>query len=394
MPNARIDTKEQAEPNDDVAAKAPELRRLSTADEAWKTRGVGQRLDAVRHAAHQVRREIADGPRVVSVRTLPIVRAPYGTKFAFRGAAWSIAPYVLLDHHALLVQFMQNGALKTLLFNPTDTDGARNAPYFAKIAKTTPKVIEELLSPKLPTLEAQLADFGIAFEDVDYVAYDHLHVQDLRPIVGTTDGKFRARFPNAKVIVPSVEWHDWARLHPIQKAFYVEKGRENVDTKNVVFTDGDLALGDGVFLMRSPGHTSGNQTLFVATDKGIWGVSENGVCADNWAPLDSKIPGLRAYAAHNELDLVMNMNTPESGADQYTSMILERVIVDRVPHAPAFVQMFPSSEALDTALAPGLSPTIRFDRLTIGDVAKKSSRDREQRDVAPGFRKAGAPTAS
>jgi hypothetical protein len=57
-------------------------------------------------------------------------------------------------------------------------------------------------------------------------------------------------------------------------------------------------------------------------------------------------------------------------------MILERVIVDRVPHAPAFVQMFPSSEALDTPLAPGLAPTIRFDRLTLGEVAKKSKSTR------------------
>lgn len=360
----------QDEIHDDVAHKAPELRRIETMNDAWGTRGIGHRLDAVRNAAHQVRREIADGPRVVSVRTLPLVRAPYGTKFAFRGAAWSIAPFVLLDHHALLVQFMQKGALKTLLFNPTDVAGARSAPYFAKIAKTTPKLIEEMLSPKFPTIEAQLADQGLSPEDVDYVAFDHLHVQDLRPIAGTTDGSFHPRFPNAKVIVPSVEWHDWERLHPVQKAFYVEKGRDRVDTKRVVFTDGDLQLGDGVFLMRTPGHTSGNQTLFVATDKGIWGVSENGVCADNWTPLDSKIPGLRAYAAHVEVDVVMNLNTPESGADQYTSMILERVLVDRVPHAPAFVQMFPSSEAIDSPLALGLAPTLRFGRLTMGEVVK------------------------
>jgi len=374
---------------DDVKEKAPELRRIDTMDEPWRTRGIGHRLDAVRHGAHQVRRQVADGPRVVAVRTLPIVRAPYGTKFAFRGAAWSLAPYVLLDHRALLVQFMQSdgskSAMKTMLFNPTDVDGARTAPYFAKIAQTTPKLVEELLSPKQPSLEQQLSDLGLTFADIDYVAFDHLHVQDLRPIAGTTDGAYRARFPNAKILVPSVEWHDWERLHPVQKAFYVEKGRDRVETKNIVFTDGDYALGDGVYLLRTPGHTSGNQTLFLATDKGVWGCSENGVCADSYSPLDSKIPGLKQYARNVEVDVILNLNTPESGADQYTSMILERVMVDRVPHAPAFVQMFPSSEALDTAIAPGLAPTIRFERLTTGEVARargsregKKDRSRER----------------
>ena len=51
---------------------------------------------------------------------------------------------------------------------------------------------------------------------------------------------------------------------------------------------------------------------------------------------------------------MLNANTPERGADQYTSMVLERTVVDRVKRAPAFVQMFPSSEVTPSALSPGL----------------------------------------
>ena len=29
-------------------------------------------------------------------------------------------------------------------------------------------------------------------------------------------------------------------------------------------------------LIRTPGHTSGNQTLFIHTEQGVWGISENG----------------------------------------------------------------------------------------------------------------------
>src|SRR3954466_15632313 len=119
--------------NDDVAEKAPELRHLDLLVDAWRIRGQGHRFDAVREAAHSLRKVVAEGPRVLSVRTLPLVRAPYGSKFAFRGAAWSPAPLVLLDHRCLLVQFMQAGVPKTLLFNPTDLHGARSTPYFARI---------------------------------------------------------------------------------------------------------------------------------------------------------------------------------------------------------------------------------------------------------------------
>jgi hypothetical protein len=368
---------------DDVAEKAPELQRLQLLDEAWRVRGHGRRLDAVREGANALRKLASEGPRVLSVRTLPLVRAPYGSKFAFRGAAWSPAPLVLLNHRCLLVQFMQAGVPKTLLFNPTDLHGARTTPYFARIEASTPKLVAEMISPPFPALEAQLADLGVRVDDVDYIAFDHFHVQDLRPTMGTVDGRLAARFPKARLLAPRVEWDDWARLHPLQRAFYVAEGRTGVQTSRVVFTDGDLVLGDGVYLVRTPGHTSGNQTLFLATDQGVWGCSENGVAADSWSPIDSNIAGLKQYARHNDVDLVLNLNTPESGVDQYTSMTLERIVVDRVSRAPAFVQMFPSSELMASAIAPGLAPTLQFERITVGEVLAQPPLDNPVSRLSP-----------
>ena len=267
---------------------------------------------------------------------------------------------------------MQRGALKTLLFNPTDIEGSRATPFFARMLEGMPKFAEELVAPKYPSLEAQLESHGVRAADIDYVAFDHFHTQDLRRLLGTTDGAHRARFPNARLLAPRNEWDDWDRLHPMQRAWFVADGKRSVDESRVVLTDGDHRLGDGVALVRTPGHTSGNQTLFVATEKGVWGCAENGTCADNYAPLDSKIPGLRRHACMYDVDLLMNMNTPEYGADQYNSMTLERTVVDRVPHAPAFVQMFCSSEVTPSALAPGLSPTIVFGALSSGNVIAKS----------------------
>jgi hypothetical protein len=307
---------------------------------------------------------------------LDLATLPYPTRFAFNGLAFSPAPYVTLTHRCLFVQFLQNGALKNLLFNPTDLDGARATPYLSRIAEKY-GTLEPLISKKLDPLEVQLERFGIAREDIDYVAFDHFHTQDLRRLLGTNDvsGKRgeRARFPNATLLAPRREWDDWDDLHPLQEWFFVRDGKKNVVTQRVALTEHDLTLGDGLMLLRTPGHTSGNQTLFIATDTGVWGISENGTCADNWSPLESQITGLAAACRARDADIALNSNTPEEASNQYTSMILERTMADRVKRAPAFVQMLSSSEVTPGLLAPGLTPTILHKAITTGEVARKNA---------------------
>jgi glyoxylase-like metal-dependent hydrolase (beta-lactamase superfamily II) len=353
----------------------PGATPIADFDAAWAVTGAGPRLRAVRVAAERLRDRFAAGPRVVAVRTLPLTTLLYPTKYAFNSAARSPAPFVVMTHRAVVVQFLQAGALKTLLFNPTDVEAARATPFLARLVDQFGERAAKLLVETYEPLEAQLARLGIAFADVDYVAFDHFHTQDLRPILGTEDGARPARFPNATLLAPAREWADWDDLHPYQRAWFVRDGKRGVRTEKLVLTSGDLALGDGVVLVRTPGHTSGNQTLFLATEQGVWGVSENGTSADNWSPLDSKIAGLAAMCRRSEIDVVVNANTPEGGADQYTSMILERTLVDRVRRAPAFVQMFPSSEVTPSKLAPGLAPTLLHRAITSGDVAKPARRD-------------------
>jgi hypothetical protein len=370
--------------------QSPRIPRGTTAildlDAAWQTRGHGQRLRAVRTAAERLRERFAAGPRVVAVRTLPLSRLAYPTKYAFYSAAFSPIPYVTMHHKCLLVEFMQGGELKTLLFNPTDIEGAKTAPFFADLVKQFGPRLTALMQGKTTPLETQMSALGLSFADIDYIAFDHFHTQDLRPQLGTSTRP--PRFPNATLLAPEVEWHDWDDLHPLQRAWFVEKGKEGVRTDKVAFTTGDLALGDGVMLLRTPGHTSGNQTLFLNTEEGVWGISENGTCADSWSPFDSRIPGLTATCRRQGLDVLLNSNTPESAADQYISMILERTIVDRVRRAPVFVQMFPSSEIAPTALAPGLTPTLRHKGITSGEVSRKRGsqrdQDRKSREVTSG----------
>ncbi len=353
---------------------SPAADRLTDLDQAWSEPNGGTQLRAVRRAAERLRERFAEGPRCVAVRTLPLTRLAYPTRYAFWSAAITPAPYVVMTHRCVLVQFFQRGELRNLLFNPTDVDASRATPFFARMIEQLGTPIADRIAKREDRLEDQLARLGLGPEDIDYVAFDHFHTQDLRGTLGTSDGARAPRFPNAKLLAPKREWEDWDDLHPLQRAWFVRDGKIGVRTENVVLTSGDLAIGDGVMLLRTPGHTSGNQTLFLNTEHGVWGISENGTAADNWSPIDSKIRGLASFCKKQDLDVVLNANTPELCAVQYTSMILERTLVDRVRRAPAFVQMFPSSEVTPSLLAPGLSPTLLHREITHGEVARPAAR--------------------
>ena len=345
---------------------------IADLDPAWAEPHFGKQLRALKAKGEQLRERFASGPRCLAVRTLPLSTLAYPTRYAFWAAALSPLPFVLMTHRCLFVQFQQDGETKNLLFNPTDIEAARATPFFARMVEELGQRLTDVIARRSAPLERQLGALGLGPEDIDYVAFDHFHTQDLRTLLGTLDGAHAPRFPNAKLLAPRLEWEEWDDLHPIQRAWYVADGKRGVRTENVIFTDGDLALGDGVMLLRTPGHTSGNQTLFVATSSGIWGVSENGTSADNWSPLESKIRGLPLLCRAQDLDVVLNANTPERAAAQYSSMILERTIVDRVASAPGFVQMFPSSEITPSMLAPGLTPTILHREITHGQVVRRA----------------------
>ncbi len=353
--------------------------RITDLDDAWTLPRAGTRYRGIRVGAEKVRERFASGPRCVSVRTLPLSSALYPTKYAFRGAAISPVPLVSFTHRCLLVQFFQRGTLKNLLFNPTDIVAARETPYFKYLIEKFGR-FEKLMIKRYDPLEKQLEALGLGNADIDYIAFDHFHTQDLRGQLGTDDGRLAPRFPNATLLAPKSEWDDWDDLHPMQRAWFIADGRKGVSTKRVTLTDGDLLMGDGVMILRTPGHTSGNQTLFVNTESGVWGTSENGTCADCWTPLESEIPGVATTAMREDLEVLINDNTPESGADQHTSMVLERTIVDRVKGRPAFCQMFPSTEITPTALTPGLAPTVLHKAVTHGTVTKPArARDKSER---------------
>ncbi len=360
---------------DPVDARIPWVRKIHDLDEAWGMSTAGARCEALRQRGAMVGDALREGAKVGGVVTLPLTTLLYPTTFAFNRAVPLPNPYVVMTHRTLLVQVETDEGRKNILFNPTDIDASRKTPFFAKLEERFGTAMVERIVTRYGTIEEQLARVGVRREDIDVVAYDHFHTQDIRRTLGSdiaaNDGSlYQASFPHALLLAPGLEWDDWGDLHPMQKSWFVKDGARGVPSERIVRTENDLLLGPGCLLLRTPGHTVGNQTLFVHTDGGVFGCSENGCSADNWTPHESRIPGVRAQARFYEADVVLNANTPEHGGDQYLSMVLEKSVVDPAPQAPAMVQMFPSSEVTPSLLSPGVKPSLVFGEMSGGVIVR------------------------
>jgi hypothetical protein len=360
-----------------IDKRLPWVKSLHDLDDARNVALPGPRMDALVAAGEKLGDQLRAGPRVRCVRTLPLTTLLYPTKYAFSAACRVPVPMVVMSHRALLIQVDTEDGVKNILFNPSVYEASVEAPYFRKLVDQFGERMAGILVKQSGTADTQLAAHGLSVEDIDVLAFDHFHVQDLRPLLGSAGVPGQpdqaGMFPNALLLAPKIEWQEWEHLHESQRAWYVADGKRGVPEDRVVLTDNDLSLGDGCLLLRTPGHTSGNQTLFCHAERGVFGCSENGTCVDNWAPQMSRIPGLAETARAQDLRFILNTNTPET-AVQYTSMALERSLVDPLAEAPAFPQMFSSSEVTAHWMAPGVRPTASIGERDSGTPVSPGSR--------------------
>lgn len=357
----------------------PELERTTELDDAWRVANHGDRLAAVRRAARRLKDRIVASGRAVSVSTYAISSLPYPARFGLSGADRGLTPHVIMKNRMQLVQVDAGGRIVNILVNPTDPHRAQAAPFIRKQLDRYPRLVADWLRARLvhSDVATALRSAGVAPEDIDYITFDHLHVQDVRGLLGTVepepgrDAPTPALLPNAKLLVQRPEVDLFRNLHPMQRYWYVENCLAGVSPDKIVLLDGDYLLGAGFAIVRTPGHTDGNHSLVVHTDTGVWTISENGIAVECYAPEHSDNPRLRAYARHYDVEVILNGNTRERSNDQYTSMILEKTLADPSVARPEFPQTFPSSELQASPLAPGIRPTFEHGEIRHGVIQPK-----------------------
>ncbi|MCW2950278.1 MAG: hypothetical protein JWN41_1291 [Thermoleophilia bacterium] len=342
-------------------------------------------LRAIREVAPVFQQWLRGTGQATTFAARSLITVPYPVKYGFYEACTAPVPYVWFVNRMFVVQWHDaNGALRTLLYEPSDYDLGIETPFFRheydKFARVS-KAAADRLSVNHKRVHEHLADLGLRREDIDYIAFDHMHTQDIRRIVGTTEPApdlgfptepVPAAYPNARVVMTRDELTHVRDVHPFQQRFFQSGTYDHIREEQLLFVDGDVLLGPGVALLRTPGHTLGNFSLVVNTERGIFASSENGIAVESYAPLHSKLPGVAKWARRWNYEVVMNFNTPEYASMQYNSMVKEKLIADPIPGAEQFPQVFPTSEFTKYWMAPGIKPTYEHGELTLGAVRSPS----------------------
>lgn len=357
----------------DIGAK---ISTLDGIQDIEREQGPGAALRATRTLAAEFRREFSATGSPTAVSTHDLVTAPYPTKFGLWRAHVSPSPFLAITNRLVIVRWTDSGGVaRTLLWEPSDLELGANAPYYAAIARGVPERVKNFAVNKVATTVLErLREAGITPEDVDYLAFDHLHTQDVRRLIGTIrpqadispDEPVTAQFPNARLIVQRHELLAMRDLHPIQRPWYQPETFVDVDPERLLVIDGDRLLGPGVAIIRTPGHAIGNQTLVLNTSTGIWALSENVIATECLTPEHSRIPGVSRRSSNWGQEMIINANTIESTATQYNSCILEKTLVDRSQPDERFLQFFPTSELTSSVLSPGTSPTFAHGSIAHG----------------------------
>lgn len=314
------------------------------------------RLAEVRKRAQAFRERFLAEPTVRFYKSINLVRVPYPAWYAYSGVFAQSAykfPLVHILNRLFVVQYEDfDRQLRTLLFSPSDLTGNRETPFFKRLAEAFPgpRFMQDLLAPVFRDVVQALDEIGLSPDQVDYISYDHLHTQEVRGWLGTTNQP--GFFPKAKLLVHRQEWLSTQTLLPCQADWYCPGGIAGLPADRVLQFDGSLQLGRGLALLHTPGHTEGNHSLVARVPDGIRVTSENGVGADAYAPQNSRVNAIRRYAKATGVEVILNGNTLEGSNDQYISMVMEKTIAGPSAH-PDYPNCASSSECTPSWITPG-----------------------------------------
>ena len=113
-------------------------------------------------------------------------------------------------------------------------------------------------------LDSSLASVGLSADSIDLVLATHLHFDHFGGATIRHDGALEPRFPRARYIIRAAEWEDATHPHERSRASYVPDDFVPLESAGVVdFLDDDRTITPGVRVVRTGGHCSQHQIVFL-----------------------------------------------------------------------------------------------------------------------------------
>ena len=111
-------------------------------------------------------------------------------------------------------------------------------------------------------LPAELAEWGIAREEVTHVVLTHGDFDHAGGVAMLSDrGRLQLTFPRAMHFLQKLEWEDINAPHPRAKSVYLAEDFSLLQSCNLQLLDGDAEICPGISLRFSGGHTRGHQIV-------------------------------------------------------------------------------------------------------------------------------------
>ncbi|ALS79125.1 YtnP family quorum-quenching lactonase [Planococcus kocurii] len=182
-----------------------------------------------------------------------------GTTFLDGGTMFGVVPKVIwskryptneknqieLPTHPILVQFEGHN----ILIDSGLGDG-----------KLTERQLRNLGVSEQSRVEEDLAELGLAPEDIDTVLMTHLHGDHAAGLTKWQGEELVSTFPNAKIHVSAVEWNEMQ--HPnirSRNTYWKENWQPIVD--QVETFEGEKTLFDAITLIHTGGHSDGHSVI-------------------------------------------------------------------------------------------------------------------------------------
>lgn len=178
--------------------------------------------------------------------------------------------------------------------------------------------VEMLPLKASPALPEVMREAGVPPDQVDVVAFTHLHFDHTGWNTTDVDGKPQPLFPNARHIVQQAEWDFWIGSDELkQGANYDNVLAPVLDAGLIDFVEGEGALTGEVTTIPTPGHTPGHVSFAVNS-----GGESAYVLGD---------------AAHHMVQLTETDWCPSADVDPATSTASRRALFDRIERENALI---------------------------------------------------------